>query len=131
MLIQFGAPRAAADALGLGKLHQQTFGDGPETVGFGQRDAGIVDDADEHSTFVERWQEGAREKGRPDPCRHNTSNDRGKYRSLMLERPGEQPSVARFEPAQQERVLRVMRTRRRQQVVGENRRHGDRGHQRG
>ena len=62
MLVELGAPGAPADGAHLGHLGDDLLGDAADAIGFGEADAWLQHDADQHRALVERWQERARQQ---------------------------------------------------------------------
>ena len=61
VLVELGTTSATADRPHLGDVGDNLLGEAADTIGFGQADAGLQHDADQHRALVERRQEGTRE----------------------------------------------------------------------
>jgi hypothetical protein len=61
MFIEFRPAGAPPDALHLRHIHDQAFGDQPDPVALGQRNAGVEQQVDGQRALVERRQERARQ----------------------------------------------------------------------
>ncbi len=62
VLVELGAPGAAADLLHLGHLGDEPLGDRAHAVRFGERGARVEHEREHERAFVERRQERAREE---------------------------------------------------------------------
>ncbi len=62
VLVELGAAGAAADRAHLRHVGDNLLGEAADAIGFGQADAGLQHDADQHRALVERRQEGARQR---------------------------------------------------------------------
>ena len=131
VLVELGAPGAAADGLHLRHLQDQALGDEPDAIGLGKRDARPQQHGDRKRSLVEGRQERARQKRRAE-CSDADRKDRcHHHEGLLPEGPVEQTPVAGLEHAHEPGVAMAQAPHLRQQVVAKDRRQGDRGDEAG
>ena len=108
VLIELGAARAPSDGADLRHLGDDLLGEAPDAIGFGEADARLQDDADEHRPLVERRQEGARQQ----QAAGKGGGDGDGRQADDEARPVEAPFEARLLPALQQCARGRCRARR-------------------
>ena len=126
MLVHLGPAGAASDRRHLGHLADEAFGDEAEAVALGERDAGVVGEAEREAALVEGRQERPRQVG----GRHARDDDRRAgdpdHQPAMSESPSQEGGVAALEQPDQPGVAMVPAAVLAKQVGGQDRRQGDR-----
>jgi hypothetical protein len=127
VLVELGAPGAAADGLHFRHLQDQPLGDEADAIGFGERDARPQQHGDGERSLVEGRQERARQQRRAECSDRDREDRRRDHEGLLPEGPVEQTPVAGLEDAHEPGVAMAQAPHLRQQVVAKNRGEGDRG----
>ncbi len=131
VLIEFGAAGAAPDRFHLRDLGQQLLRQQSEPMRFRERNAGIVLQRQNQRSLVEGGQKTARHQARGIAGNHDSDGDRTEHKPAPFECPAKQPPV-RLLQAPHHRTFAVARmSPPGKQIVGQDRRHRDRGQQRG
>ena len=105
VLVELSSAGAASHRCDFGHVHEKPLGNEPQPVGFSQRDARIVLQADIERALDEWRQKRAGEQCRGAGGRRDCNNGACKDRPTVVDRPNKQRPIGALEVPQQETVM--------------------------